>query len=346
MSILGTLPEAALRGAYQARQASIRYPLLFAHSLVRGLLDRNIAPGEAAALALKREYLALLERDLENAAAGVYPRELLFEFPLRDYAWALPRLVAELPRMALRVQRGGFRELPDDVDESRFPAYFRRTFHWQSDGYLSRRSARLYDLSVEILFMGCADVMRRQLIPPVAALKIPPAKRPLRILDVGCGTGRALRQLARAVPGQQYFGVDLSPYYLEEARDVLADVPEVCLLAEDAEHLPFQDASFDVVTSCFLFHELPRSTRPRVLAEIFRVLRPGGLFVCEDSAQFAEAADLSEFLEAFARDMHEPFFHDYVRQDLAALTERAGFEVRTVERAWLAKVVTGIRPAH
>ena len=170
MSFLGLLPEAALRGAYQARQASIRYPLLFAHSLVRKLLDRDLAAGKIAIAALQREYLALLDRDLENARAGVYPRELLFEFPLLEYAWALPRLIAELPRMALRVRRGGFRELPDEVDASRFPGYFRRTFHWQSDGYLSRRSARLYDLSVEVLFMGCADVMRRQLIPPIAEL--------------------------------------------------------------------------------------------------------------------------------------------------------------------------------
>jgi len=346
MSMLGLLPETALRGAYQARQASIRYPLLFAHTLVRKLLDRDLAAHEAAAEALRREYLALLERDLENAASGIYPRELLFDFPLLDYAWALPRLLAELPRMALRVRRDGFRELPDAVDATRFPAYFRRTFHWQSDGYLSRRSARLYDLSVEILFMGCADVMRRQLIPPIAALQSRHTRRPLRILDVGCGTGRALWQIARAVPGQQYFGVDLSPYYIEEARKVLAGVPEVSLLAEDAEQLPFQDASFDVITSCFLFHELPRNVRPRVLAELFRLLRPGGLFVCEDSAQLAEAADLSDFLEAFAKDMHEPFYHDYLSDDLAQLAPQAGFEVGTVQRAWLAKVLTARRPAH
>jgi len=346
MSLLGLLPDAALRGAYQARQASIRYPLLFAHSVVRRLLDRDLAAGEAGIQALQREYLALLDRDLENATAGLYPRELLFEIPLREYAWALPRLIAELPRIALRVRRDGFGELPEGVDASRFPAYFRRTFHWQSDGYLSRRSARLYDLSVEVLFMGCADVMRRQLIPPIAALPRKRAKRTLRILDVGCGTGRALLQIARAIPDQQYFGVDLSPYYLEEARKVLADVPEVSLLAENAETLPFQDATFDVVTSCFLFHELPRKTRPRVLAEIFRVLHPGGLLVCEDSAQLSEASDLSEFLTAFASDMHEPFYLDYLGDDLAVLAEEAGFEVSRVERAWLAKVLTARRPAH
>ncbi|MFP8877321.1 MAG: class I SAM-dependent methyltransferase [Myxococcota bacterium] len=346
MSILGLLPEPTLRSAYHARQASIRYPLLFAHGVVRRLLDRNLTPSKASAEALQREYRSLLERDLDNATRDVYPRELLFEFPLRGYAWALPRLLAEVPRVAMRLRRGGWQELPDDVDTSRFPNYFRRTFHWQSDGYLSRRSARLYDLSVEVMFMGCADVMRRQMIPPIAAMASEHNAEPLRILDVGCGTGRTLLQIARAVPGQQYYGVDLSPYYVEEAREVLAGVPEVSLLAQDAEKLPFRDGHFDVVTSCFLFHELPRANRARVMAEAFRVLRPGGLFVCEDSAHHAEAADLSEFLEAFASDMHEPFYLDYVQDDLALLAEKEGFEVRAVDRAWLAKVVTGRRPAH
>ncbi|MGE4652968.1 MAG: class I SAM-dependent methyltransferase [Myxococcota bacterium] len=346
MSILGLLPEPTLRSAYHARQASIRYPLLFAHGVVRRLLDRNLTPSKASAEALQREYRSLLERDLDNATRDVYPRELLFEFPLRGYAWALPRLLAEVPRVAMRLRRGGWQELPDDVDTSRFPNYFRRTFHWQSDGYLSRRSARLYDLSVEVMFMGCADVMRRQMIPPIAAMASEHNAEPLRILDVGCGTGRTLLQIARAVPGQQYYGVDLSPYYVEEAREVLSGVPQVSLLAQDAEKLPFRDGHFDVVTSCFLFHELPRAHRARVIAEAFRVLRPGGLFVCEDSAQHAEASDLSEFLEAFASDMHEPFYRDYVQDDLARLAEKEGFEVRAVDRAWLAKVVTARRPAH
>ncbi len=64
----------------------------------------------------------------------------------------------------------------------------------------------------------------------------------------------------------------------------------------------------------------------------------------EDSAQHAEARDLSEFLEGFARDMHEPFYRDYVRDDLAALVTECGFEVCATERAWLSKVVTATRP--
>ncbi len=140
------------------------------------------------------------------------------------------------------------------------------------------------------------------------------------------------------------FGVDLSPYYLETARELLADVPEVALLAENAEALPFRDDYFDIVTSVYLFHELPRNARRRVVSEMLRVLRPGGLAVFEDSAQLREAADLDSFLTGFSAQMHEPFYRDYVRDDLALLAEGTGFDVLAVERAWLSKVVTATRP--
>ena len=140
-------------------------------------------------------------------------------------------------------------DLPGDVDLERYPPYFRRNFHWQSDGYLSCRSAELYDLTVELLFAGTADVMRRQVIPPVSRVVGDGARSDVRLLDVACGTGRTLVQIARAHPRLRLYGLDLSPYYLQVARRVLADVPDVSLVADNAERLPFRSGYFDVVTS-------------------------------------------------------------------------------------------------
>jgi ubiquinone/menaquinone biosynthesis C-methylase UbiE len=336
------LRQSSLQAAYRVQQGCLRHGILGAHRLLRGLAGGQ-APDAQALAALEREYARLLERDLANVAAGLYPAALLFQLPLLDYARTLPRFLADLPRTVLRQRRGAFDDLPEDVDRARFPAYFRRTFHWQTDGYLSRRSAGLYDFEVELVFLGCADVMRRQVIPPIA--RFARRRRRLRVLDVGCGTGRTLHQLAAALPGQAFSGVDLSPYYLERARELLARVPEVTLLAEKAEKLPFRDAWFDVVTSTYLLHELPRRARREALSEMARVLRPGGLLVLEDSAQLAEADDLAFFLETFASQMHEPFYRDYVRDDLRALVEAAGLEPAGVERAWLSKVVSARKPA-
>ena len=51
------------------------------------------------------------------------------------------------------------------------PRYYQQNFHFQTDGYLSDHSARLYDFQVESLFAGTADVMRRRAYVPIA--KIP-----------------------------------------------------------------------------------------------------------------------------------------------------------------------------
>jgi ubiquinone/menaquinone biosynthesis C-methylase UbiE len=158
------------------------------------------------------------------------------------------------------------------------------------------------------------------------------------VLDVGCGTGRALLQMQLAHPEHDYSGVDLSPFYLERAGELLAK-RGVSLLAANAEKLPFADASFDVVTSVYLFHELPRRARRNALDEMRRVLAPGGLLVLEDSAQLNDAPELATFLENFGRDMNEPFFLDYLANGLETDAEAAGFKVERVEPCFLSKVV-------
>jgi ubiquinone/menaquinone biosynthesis C-methylase UbiE len=164
------------------------------------------------------------------------------------------------------------------------------------------------------------------------------------VLDIGCGTGRTLAQIATAHPRLPLVGLDLSPYYLQAARDVLHDVHDLSLVAENAERLPFRDAYCSIVTSVYVFHELPRAVRRTVLAEAWRVLRPGGLLVVEDSAQLAESGPLAFFLGRFAKEFHEPFYREYVGDDLAAMITEAGFEVESVESHFVSKVVVGRKP--
>jgi ubiquinone/menaquinone biosynthesis C-methylase UbiE len=301
-----------------------------------------LPPGELRALLRRRDELHA--RDLANVDAGLYPRELLFDIPFRRYARAFPRLVRDTPRVVRRMKRGDFRDIPA-VDPQRFPAYYRRTFHWQTDGYFSEHSAEVYELGVELLFRGTADVMRRQIIPPITrAVRAAGGAARVKLLDVACGTGRTLHQIARAHPAMRLWGVDLSPAYVRIARRRLADVAEIALAVENAERLPFADATFDAATSVYLFHELPRNARRNVVRELHRVVRPGGLVVLEDSAQPAESAEIESALRQFPRDFHEPFYADYLADDLAAVLAAQGFEVTAVEPHLVAKVVVARRP--
>src|SRR5438270_811080 len=54
----------------------------------------------------------LHRRDLANVEAGAYPRELLFDIPVRRYLRELPRLLADAPRVVRRMRHGDFRDIP------------------------------------------------------------------------------------------------------------------------------------------------------------------------------------------------------------------------------------------
>jgi ubiquinone/menaquinone biosynthesis C-methylase UbiE len=301
----------------------------------------RLSGAEVRAVLRRREELHA--RDLANVEAGLYPRDLLFDIPLGRYMRALPRLLRDTPRVLRRKRAGNFRDIPA-VDKQRYPAYYRRTFHWQTDGYFSAHSAEVYELGVELLFRGTADVMRRQIIPPVTQFVRTHGARHLRLLDVACGTGRTLHQLGRTHPALRYYGVDLSPAYVQLARRRLADLAEIALAVENAEALPFADATFDIATSVYLFHELPRNARRNVAREMHRILRPGGLLVIEDSAQLTESAEIAKALSSFPGEFHEPFYADYLEDDLAELLREVGFVIESSEPQFVAKVVAARRP--
>lgn len=93
-----------------------------------------------------------------------------------------------------------------------------------------------------------------------------------RALEIGCGTGVFLSQVARC--GATLHGVDLSGELLAQARARLAAAPNVRLERGNAEELPHRDGTFDAVYGSSILHHL---NLVRALAEAYRVLRPGGL---------------------------------------------------------------------
>jgi SAM-dependent methyltransferase len=98
----------------------------------------------------------------------------------------------------------------------------------------------------------------------------------IALLDVATGTGNVSIPAAQA--GAKVTGLDLTPKLLEEQRERAAQAGvEVELLEGDAEELPFEEGSFDRVTSCFGVMFAPR--QPLAASELVRVTRPGGEIV-------------------------------------------------------------------
>jgi len=95
--------------------------------------------------------------------------------------------------------------------------------------------------------------------------------RPSRVLEAGCGWGELAAWIARET-GARVTAVDLSPRMVE-----LAEAAGVAAQIADVQQLPFADGSFDVAVAAWMLYHVP--DRERAVAELARVLRPGGRLV-------------------------------------------------------------------
>jgi ubiquinone/menaquinone biosynthesis C-methylase UbiE len=191
------------------------------------------------------------------------------------------------------------------------------SWHYQSDGWLSPASAAVYEASTETLFLGRQDAMQRaglallchHLARPTEEAE---AAAPLRILDVGAGTGRFMTFVRDSFPSADVMCLDLSPFYLAEAREGHAHwealrgaaatgrrTGAASFVQAAAEAQPLDDASFDAVTCVYLMHELPPAVRAAVASELARVLRPGGVCVLTDSVQLGDRPAMDARLGQF-----------------------------------------------
>ncbi|MCA8908023.1 MAG: class I SAM-dependent methyltransferase [Rhodospirillaceae bacterium] len=301
------------------------------------------SPGRAAML---REMANLMARDLRNVADGIYPlpHDVAPDpfVRLREAA----DYFGDLPRVNARRRSRRAAEVADDVPDGAtgLPAYYLRNFHYQSGGYLTDDSAKRYDHQVEILFGGSADAMRRQVLVPLADFLATRRQSRTRLLDIATGTGRFLTFVLDAFPRLQVTGLDLSAAYLRQARRTVRPFGPARLVQGLAEALPLADASQDVITAIYLFHELPREVREAVAREMARVLAPGGRVILMDSLQQGDRSAFDGLLEYFPQAFHEPYYTDYTQQDLEALFAGCGLRLGGIDLAFMSKVMVFEKP--
>jgi ubiquinone/menaquinone biosynthesis C-methylase UbiE len=249
------------------------------------------------------------------------------------------QMLADLPAAATRRANHDATTAKAEAAAADVPAYYAQDFHFQTGGYLSAESARLYDIQVETLFMGAAGPMRRTTLRPIAEFMRGRDQRSVTLLDVACGTGRFLRQLRLAYPAMRLQGLDLSRTYLDEAGRHLRALRGVDLIEAAGESMPLPDASADIVTSIFLYHELPPAVRRQVTAEIARVLKPGGLFVFLDSLQMGDRPGWDGLLESFPARFHEPYYRGYAIDDLDGMFTACGLLPQSMSTPYLSKLL-------
>ena len=139
-----------------------------------------------------------------------------------------------------------------------------------------------------------------------------------QVLDVGCGTGTLAMEVARRVGrAGRVAGVDPGTEQIARARAKAArrHVPIEFQIGV-IEQLAFPDQTFDVVLSTLMMHHLPPPLKRQGLAEIARVLKPGGRLVIADFTRKQERQGQAARFHAGGSSI----------QDLVALVSDAGFE--------------------
>ena len=286
----------------------------------------------------------LMRQDWRNVEEGLYPAPEPSSGSLAQQARRSAAFLRDLGAVNRRRLAANGSEIFEPELLRRYPRYYLQNFHYQSGGYLTPESAELYDHQVEVLFVGGADAMRRQALAALGRFQRSSPQREVRHLDIACGTGRFLELLKTAHPRWRVAGIDLSPPYLAEARKVTSAWSRRLIAQANAEDIPFADAAFDTASCVFLFHELPKKIRSRVAQEMFRVLKPGGRLFFLDSIQLGDRPDYDDLLERFPAAFHEPYYAEFIRADLPAVFEKAGFAIVSSERVFFAKLIVLEKP--
>lgn len=198
----------------------------------------------------------------------------------------------------------------------------------QTEGRLIRW-ASFYDAFTNILTLGHIGMLRDMTIN-LAQLKIGE-----KVLDVGCGTGGVTIPAKQRVGSNgQAAGIDPAPEMIAVARKKADRAKlDIDFRVGVIESLPYPDSSFDVVTSSLMMHHLPYEVQVKGLAEIRRVLKPGGRIFIADMLRLSKS--LHDRLFA-TLTLHGGRVERFGIQDLRKTIEAAGFEnVKLLDESFL-----------
>jgi SAM-dependent methyltransferase len=154
-----------------------------------------------------------------------------------------------------------------------------------------------------------------------------------RVLDVGCGGGWAVVQLAERFPEVSCVGIDVEPYSVDLARRLLVErgLADRCQARLQSVDQLDEDGSYDVATSFLVVHEIAPAAKPAAFAAVARALKPGGYFLIFDETYPETDAALQTMPARFAAlaQWYELTWGNVVgtRTELHALCRDAGLQV-------------------
>lgn len=241
-------------------------------------------------------------------------------------------ITAKLPRHLLqmfwRLLRGKVSRvrLPEQMPGGeKLPKYLLQEFHSLPNGNYSKHIAAGYAHSFDAVMLNTVKRKRQEVAARFA--EVPTA------LDIGCGGGHMARALKEAGIAEVW-GLEPSPYLLQLAA---RESPGVKLMQGIGESIPMPDQSVELVTACFVLHEIPPRYGDRILREVYRVLKPGGTLVFIEPSPVQLALSKGQLLKRFglkglyfrviAGHVFEPFLAAWHKRQLGQWLPEHGFQL-------------------
>jgi SAM-dependent methyltransferase len=284
-------------------------------------------------------------------------QELLWDTVGESVERQLPQLIERAAQA--RATRGSLQLAPS----LRLPKYTAAVdIHVMPGGFHTELTAddvfagALYDRGVYLFAFGGLGPLNDELgVATAAAVRRQfPDFAPGSILDLGCGAGHSTLPLGDAFPDAQLCAVDLGAPMLRYAAARAAALGyAVDFSQQDATATSFSDASFDLVASTLLLHEMPRPAILALLRECHRLLRPGGIMLHHDLLRWPDDPYDAFMMAWTTRHNNEPYERASGTLDFPRDCADAGFAAGDVfvvaqPGAYLEEVyqVSGIRGAR
>lgn len=217
-----------------------------------------------------------------------------------------------------------------------YPDYYLRSFHAYDQGNLSWDAALEVEVAALAVHAGIwqgagakGDAKMRQSYHDLVKGQI--TIQPQDILDLGCSVGMSTFALQEVFPQATLTGVDLSPYFLAVAHyNSQQRQSKMNWKHAAAEATGLPDASFDLVSACLLFHELPQTAAKEIFQEARRLLRPGGyLTIMEMNPKSEIYAKMPPYILTLLKST-EPYLDEYFTLDIEQAIVEAGFHAPTI----------------
>ncbi|NKB45186.1 MAG: methyltransferase domain-containing protein [Alphaproteobacteria bacterium] len=246
----------------------------------------------------------------------------------------LDTLIAESNKKISAKSAGGTLKLDPELE---IPRYLTAVdIHCQPGGYHTEvakddvASGAIFERAVYIYAMGQLGPMNDDIGgSTIEYLKSTrPDFAPKRILELGCSTGNSIVPYKDAYPDAELYAVDVAAPMLRyaHARCESLGVP-VHLSQQNAEHMDFEDGSFDLIVSHILIHETSTTAFRNIMKETHRLLTPGGVAVHVETPAYKGMDAYDAFiLDWDTYNNNEPFWSKSHEIDPPSAAKEAGFD--------------------